>query len=162
MALSLKKISPKTAEVQALIKQLDEYQAELYPAESNHLDPIDELARDNVLFVGVYDEGRLVGCGAVKIMDGAYGEVKRLFVKPECRGKGIARVIMETLEQYLLEKEIDLARLETGIHQTEAISLYQKCGYTECAPFGTYTEDPLSLFMEKRLRPWQGRSIQSL
>jgi len=55
------------------------------------------------------------------------------------------------LENCLVKRSIFTARLETGIHQHEAIDLYQKLGYSKIAPFGDYTEDPLSVFMEKKI-----------
>ncbi len=150
----VKPISPDDAEVRALIEALDAYQQSLYPAESNHLDSIEALARDHVFFIGVYDEDTdetLVGCGAVKIMAGNYGELKRMFVRPAARGRGVARLMVERLEAHLIEKNVPVVRLETGIHQHAAIALYEKCGYSRRPPFGPYREDPLSLFMEKRL-----------
>jgi putative acetyltransferase len=149
--VTIQKMSPHHPQAQSLITELDAYLSGLYPPESNHLDPADELSKENVLFVGAYDEGVLVGCGAVKVMAGEYGEIKRVFVKSDYRGRGIALAIMEKLEQHLLDNDIPLARLETGIHQVEAIRLYEKMGYRPCEPFGDYHEDLLSLFMEKYL-----------
>jgi putative acetyltransferase len=95
----------------------------------------------------------LVGCGAVKILadDGRYGELKRVYVLESHRGKGYSKAIMEKLEGHLRAQGIELARLETGISQPEAIGLYRRLGYVEREPFGAYAADPLSLFMEKRL-----------
>lgn len=149
--LTIKKVSPQHPQAQALISKLDAYLNGLYPAERNYLDSVDELSKAHVLFVGAFDEEALVGCGAVKIMEGGYGEIKRVFVRPDYRGQGISRRIMDYLEQHLVERGIPLARLETGIHQTEAIGLYRKIGYVTCGSFGDYRDDPLSLFMEKRL-----------
>jgi putative acetyltransferase len=133
-----------------LIQKLDAYQASLYPAASNHLDAIDTLSRPNVSMLGVFEQGRLAAIGAVKIIDG-YGEIKRLYVPIEHRGKGLAKKIMTGLEQYLIENKVFVAKLETGIHQPEAIGLYQQLGYERCGPFGEYKSDPLSVFMTKKL-----------
>ena len=84
--------------------------------------------------------------------DGHYGEIKRVFVLPEHRGKGLARAIMATLESLLRREGTALARLETGVAQPEALGLYRSLGYRERAPFGTYRPDPLSVFMEKVLQ----------
>ncbi|MBA4286238.1 MAG: GNAT family N-acetyltransferase [Xanthomonadaceae bacterium] len=125
----------------------------LYPAESNHFDGVDSLRQSNVRFVAAWLGDRMVGCGAVKRLPGppAYGEIKRLFVAEDCRGCGVSRQIMAVLEQTLSDAGIGLARLETGIHQPEAIGLYRALGYRDRPPFGDYLPDPLSLFMEKRL-----------
>lgn len=92
-------------------------------------------------------------CGAVKILsdDRDYGEIKRAFVRDDHRGKGYSRAIMEKLEDHLRSRGIVLARLETRILQPEALGLYQRLGYTVRGPFGAYVEDPLNVFMEKRI-----------
>ena len=125
----------------------------LYPAESNHFDGPDTLRQANVRFVAAWAGERVVGCGAVKRLPGppAYGEIKRVFVDETARRQGVAVAIMTVLEDALRGHGIGLARLETGIHQPEAIGLYRRLGYVERAPFGDYRPDPLSLFMEKRL-----------
>jgi putative acetyltransferase len=144
---------PESDSAQALIAMSDTYMTALYPAESNHLESARALKAPNVLFLGCFLQGQLVGCGAVKILsdDGRYGELKRVFVLESHRGKGYSKAIMEKLEGHLKNSGIALARLETGIRQPEALGLYKRLGYVERAPFGAYVEDPLSLFMEKRL-----------
>jgi putative acetyltransferase len=139
--------------VDELLRQSTAYAASLYPAESNHLDGAEELSQENVYLVGVLSEGALVGMGAVKRLthDIEYGEIKRLFVLPDQRGKGLARRIMHALERRLVEWGVGIARLETGIYQPEAIGLYKKLGYRVRDPFGAYKPDPLSVFMEKRI-----------
>ena len=159
--------SPDSPGAQALIAMSDAYMAELYPAESNHLESVQALIRPNVHFLGCFLEDRIVGCGAVKILsdDGDYGEIKRVFVLDGHRGKGYSRGIMEKLEEHLRSRGIALARLETGILQPEALGLYRRLGYTERGPFGSYVEDPLSVFMEKRLAAnfdWLGRVTSDL
>jgi putative acetyltransferase len=137
-------------EVIELIYQLDEYQESMYPPKSNHLDSIDELSKTNVNFLAAYGDSEICGIGAVRVLND-YGEIKRLYVPEKYRGKGIAKEIVKELENCLVKRSIFTARLETGIHQHEAIDLYKKLGYFEIAPFGDYTEDPLSVFMEKKI-----------
>jgi putative acetyltransferase len=67
------------------------------------------------------------------------------------RGKGLSKAIMQTLEAHLQAAGVRLARLETGIHQPEALGLYARLGYVLREPFGAYAQDPLSVFMEKTL-----------
>ncbi len=69
----------------------------------------------------------------------------------QLRGRGIARAIMNNLEVRLHNEEIGIARPETGVRQPGALGLYRRLRYVERAPFGHYREDPLSVFMEKRL-----------
>lgn len=142
--------SPFTPEAEALINASNSLMHSLYPAESNHLDGAETLAQEHVCFAVATHEGKTLGCGAVKRLDG-YGEIKRLFVHPEARGLGVARAVMQFLESHLLSHGVSIARLEVGIHQPEALALYKNLGYRERAPFGDYQLDPLSLFFEKDL-----------
>ncbi len=148
--IEIRQVDPTRAEVIELIHQLDEYQESMYPPESNHLDSIDELSKTNVNFLAAYADAEICGIGAVKVLND-YGEIKRLYVPEKYRGKGIAKEIVKELENCLVKRSIFTARLETGIHQHEAIDLYKKLGYSETAPFGDYTEDPLSVFLEKKI-----------
>jgi putative acetyltransferase len=146
-------VDPLSPAAQSLLAQSDAYMAALYPAESNHLESAEALKQAYVLFVGAHVDGTLVGCGAVKTMDndGTYGEIKRVFVLDAHRGKGLSKAIMQTLEAHLTTSGVRLARLETGIHQPEALGLYARLGYVAREPFGAYAPDPLSVFMEKQL-----------
>src|SRR5690349_23052554 len=123
----------------------------LYPAESNHLVDIDSLAQPHVHLLVARGEGRALGCGAFVLGGDGQAEMKRVFVDPAARGRGIAGIIMEALEREAAKHGVTLMQLETGIKQLEAIALYRKCGYVERGPFGAYRPDPLSLFMEKEL-----------
>src|ERR1700722_4659110 len=77
---------PARPEVRALVSQLDSYQASLYPAESNHLVPVESLRQANVTFLTARVDEKLVGCGALINHGGEYAELKRMFVLPEFRG----------------------------------------------------------------------------
>ncbi|HJS15685.1 MAG TPA: GNAT family N-acetyltransferase [Rheinheimera sp.] len=146
-------LDPLSAPAAHLLALSDAYMASLYPAESNHMESPSALALPNVLFLGAYLDGELAGCGAVKLMhdDGSYGEIKRVYVLDTYRGRGLSKQLMQALESHLIEQQIPLARLETGISQPEALGLYEKLGYQYRTPFGSYLLDPLSVFMEKRL-----------
>ena len=151
--MSIHAISPDDVQARGLIEQSDQYMASLYPPESNHLEDVEALKKPNVLFVGQFVGDELAGFGAVKIMsdEGEYGEIKRLFVLPAHRRQGISCGIVNYLENQLVTSGVQLARLETGVRQPEALCLYRKLGYLERIPFGAYREDPLSIFMEKAL-----------
>lgn len=146
-------LDPLSAPAAHLLALSDAYMASLYPAESNHMESPSALALPNVLFLGAYLDGELAGCGAVKLMhdDGSYGEIKRVYVLDTYRGRGLSKQLMQALEAHLIEQQIPLARLETGISQPEALGLYEKLGYQYRAPFSSYQLDPLSVFMEKHL-----------
>jgi putative acetyltransferase len=74
-----------------------------------------------------------------------------MYIERTSRGLGIGRRLLARIESCATENGLAVLRLETGIRQPEAISLYQSSGYVEIEPFGDYRADPLSLFMEKRL-----------
>lgn len=136
-----------------LLSLSDSYMAGLYPAESNHMESADSLAGDNVVFLGLHRAGQVVACGAVKIVEDGigYGEIKRVFVPEQQRGRGYSKAIMRHLEAELTARRIAVVRLEAGISQPEALGLYRSLGYLARGPFGSYQPDPLSVFMEKRL-----------
>ncbi|MBD3897286.1 GNAT family N-acetyltransferase [Halomonas sp. ML-15] len=146
-------LNPDSQAASRLISLSDAYMASLYPAESNHMMNQQELKSPDTHFIGVHCDKEVIGCGAVKSVkeDVHYGEIKRVFVPVEHRGKGLSKLIMQALEDHLRSMNIAVARLETGARQPEAIQLYKKLGYRECGPFGKYTHDPLSVFMEKEL-----------
>ncbi|WP_423594397.1 GNAT family N-acetyltransferase [Roseateles sp. MS654] len=152
--MQIQSLDPRSPAALSLLAQSDAYMAALYPSESNHLEDPQSLAQPQVRFIGVWLAEWLAGCAAVKVVeddDGPYGEIKRVFVQPQFRGRGISKLLMEELESHLRAQGIELARLETGVHQPEALKLYETLGYDRRAPFGSYAEDPLSVFMEKRL-----------
>jgi putative acetyltransferase len=143
--------TPDQPEVRDMLARLDAYCAALYPAESNHLMDIASLMQGDVLFLVARDvDGAAVGCAAL-VNRQEYGEVKRMFVDERRRGLGTGRKLLEHLVMFARMSGLSVLRLETGIHQPEAIGLYERMGFERREPFGDYLEDPLSLFMEMRL-----------
>lgn len=155
LTLRLSTLDPGHPGAQSLMAQSEALMSALYPSESNHFEPADGLRAPNGAFWGAWLGDELVGCGGVKHHapgdEPAYGEIKRLFVQDSARGRGAAKQLMARLEAELTARGVQLARLETGIHQPEALGLYRRLGYVERGPFGAYSLDPLSVFMEKRL-----------
>jgi putative acetyltransferase len=98
-----------------------------------------------------FDNGKAVGCGAYLSDGHPAGELKRMFVLPELRGLGLGRRILQALETHARAAGFQRLRLETGIAQPEALRLYKGAGYVRCPRFGDYPDDPLSVFMEKRI-----------
>lgn len=150
LAVTLAVESPRQAEIGRLLEALDAYQSALYPAESNHFLDVEALAAPEVRFVVARRGGRAVGCGALRIEAG-YGELKRMYVVPEVRGRQLGRRILDRIEAEARHEGLRCLRLETGIHQPEALALYRAAGYVEREAFGAYAPDPLSVFMEKIL-----------
>ena len=143
--------SPDQPEVIALIGELDAYQRTLYPPESCHLLDLASLMQPGVLFfVARDDERQAAGCGAV-VLKADHGEIKRMYVRPAARGQGVARALLRALEAASADAGCKLLRLETGPYQPEALALYASLGYARRGPYDDYTDDPLSVFMEKSL-----------
>lgn len=108
------------------------------------------LLRPNVHFAVARDAaGVPVGCAAI-VLNPGYGEIKRMYVRPQARGQGLARRLIETLEQMAMEQGCRSFMLETGPTMLDALQLYERLGYRVREPFGDYPLDPLSVFMQKR------------
>jgi putative acetyltransferase len=143
--------SPNQSEIIDLIADLDAYQDSLYPAEARYALDLASLSKPNVIFVVARDERHTaLGCGAV-VLNSSYGEVKRMYVRPEARGKGIAKQVIVALEASAYESGCRELMLETGPYQPEALRFYTSQGYVRRGAFGAYPEHPLSVFMAKSL-----------
>ncbi|MFN0034516.1 MAG: GNAT family N-acetyltransferase [Saprospiraceae bacterium] len=94
-------------------------------------------------------ENQPVGCGAIRAYDADALEVKRMFVLPEYRGRGIAAAVLSDLEAWARELGHSRCVLETGKKQPEAIALYQKSGYRTIPNYGQYVGVDNSVCMEK-------------
>jgi putative acetyltransferase len=142
---------PRQEGVIRLLELSNAYAASLYPAESNHMLPLEELELPNVSFFVARDGADILGCASIVEHADGTGEIKRMFVDEKARGLKLGKQLLDVLETEAVRRDIHVVRLETGIYQPEAIGLYRKAGYVEIDPFGSYKPDPLSLFMEKRL-----------
>ena len=143
--------SPNQPEVIALIAELDAFQDTLYPPESRHSLNLTSLEQPNILFAVARDNaGQAIGCGAI-VLYPEFGELKRMYVSPRGRGQGIAKKLLALLESHAIGSGCKLLTLETGPYQQEALALYTSAGYERRGPFGEYTNDPLSVFMQKHL-----------
>jgi putative acetyltransferase len=152
--IAIERVDPRKAEISAMVHELDRYMRSLYPAESSHLVDVETLAQPDVHFFAVTVDGTPRGCGAIMLRtdDGGYAEVKRIFVSPEARGLGLGRRIIAHLEATTRAQRLAAMRLETGPYQPEALALFAAAGFVVRGHFGDYPiDDPLSVFMEKRL-----------
>jgi putative acetyltransferase len=151
MVLRISLEDPAQKEIINLLEDGERHSAGLYPAESNHHLPLEALRAAHVRFlVGRNDDSRAVATGAL-VLFGNWAELKRMWVVPEMRGRGISRAMLELLETNAREAGVRWLRLETGIENHAALALYQRAGFTRCDPFGDYRPDPLSVFMQKEL-----------
>jgi len=150
-AISITRERPDAPAARALIEELDAVLEPLYPSASRHGFSVEKLIADEVAFFVARYDGVAASCGGIKFFGDAYGEIKRMYVRPQFRGLGLAKVMLEHLEHVARERGITLLRLETGIHQHAAIALYEQMGFRQIAPFGEYTDDPVSRCYEKRI-----------
>jgi len=143
---------PDTPDATALIAELEAYLEPLYPSESRHGYSVNKLLAEGVAFFLIRDDGAPVGCGGIKLLGTDYGEIKRMYVRPRCRGLGLAKLMLNHLTDYARSHGVWTLRLETGIHQHAAIGLYERMGFERIPPFGEYKDDPLARFYEKRFQ----------
>lgn len=106
---------------------------------------------DAALFILAHLDGKAVGCGALRPLESTVAEVKRMYVLPEARGKGIARKILSALEHAARQQGYTHTRLQTGLLQPEAIRLYEATGYQRIPCHGHLAQDPLTVCFEKQL-----------
>jgi len=142
---------PDTADAVVLITELEGVLEPLYPRESRHGFSIDQLLAEAVPFFVLRSDGTPAACGGVKLYGSDYGEVKRMYARPQFRGLGFGRLMLDHLADYTRAQGVTLLRLETGIHQHAAIRLYEQSGFYRIPPFASYTDDPVSLCYEKQL-----------
>jgi putative acetyltransferase len=142
---------PDTPDAKGLIAELDAHLEPLYPRQSRHGYNVDKLLAEGVTFFLIRSDGTPAGCGGIKLVGSEYGEIKRMYVRPEFRGLGFGELMVTHLASFARSQSITTLRLETGIHQHAAIALYERLGFRPIAPFGPYTDDPVSRCYEKRL-----------
>ena len=136
-----------------LIEALNAELSSRYPEEGACHFRLDahEVADGQGAFLIAFQSGKPVGCGAVRRIEARTGELKRMFVVPEERGRGVGRAILNALESEAQALGVSRLMLETGVRQSEAIALYQRAGFSRIAPFGEYVDSPLSVCMAKEL-----------
>ena len=136
-----------------MIAALDAGLAELYPPEQRFGPNLkaQHLEDGRGTFLVARDEGRAIACGAIRLLDAGTAEVKRMYVEPGQRGKGIGRAMLAALEAAARHLGARRLVLETGTQSPDAISLYRHGGFTLIDCWGEYATSPTSVCMEKRL-----------
>src|SRR5262245_32417066 len=151
-------IEPATAptdEIRALVGELEGVLSAEYPPEQRHGLALDAIFQPHIrFFVGRLD-GVAVGCGGVALF-ADFAEVKRMYVRDDVRGRGVAPAVLARLEQAAREAGHRALRLETGDRQHAAIRFYERSGFRRCAAFGAYAAMPAhaivtSVFFEKAI-----------
>jgi putative acetyltransferase len=115
-----------------------------YYAQLNEIDSIRHV-------IVAYENTLPVGCGAIREYYKDTVEIKRMYVLPGYRGKGIASAILKNLEQWAVELNYKKILLETGINQPEAIQLYKKNNYRRIPNYGKYQTEEYSVCFEKNI-----------
>jgi len=131
-----------------LVRELDQYLAGVngeshgFFAQFNKIDMLKHT-------VVAYINNTPAGCGAFKAFDTSAAEIKRMFVQPAFRGKGVASAILKELETWAAEEGFTACILETGSHMPDAVALYAARGYNVTAKYGQYADSELSVCMRK-------------
>lgn len=140
-------------EVRALLTDHLRHMHQVSPPESVHALDISGLLQPEITFWTAWAGGELLGCGALKELDRAHGEIKSMRTVSAHRRKGVARRILAHIILEARRRSYARLSLETGSMDAfnPAHRLYQSFGFTHCAPFANYTEDPNSVFMTRTL-----------
>jgi putative acetyltransferase len=150
MEIQITRESPDTPDARGLIEELDAFLIPLYPISSYHGLNVKALVEQGIHFYVLRVDGKPVGCGGIKLCNG-FTEIKRMYVRSEYRGQGLAAILLKHLEEESRKLGYGSIRLETGYKQVEALKMYEKAGYQPVSAFEPYQPDPLSLFYEKKL-----------
>lgn len=144
--------SPRQAEIDALLGLSAEHAQSLYPPESNFLLGVDELEQPGVSFYAARDEaGRALGIAALVPLAGDTAELKRMFVHPDARGRGVAAALLDRIETDAGARGIRELVLETGPQSEAALAFYRRNGYREIPLFGQYLGEEYSVCFAKSL-----------
>jgi putative acetyltransferase len=142
---------PRQDDLLELMRQGDEFTLGLYPPESSHLLGVEELERPEVTVFAARDDGTALGMVALVDRHDGSAELKRMFVLPQARGRGVAADLIGALEGFATAHDIRTVQLETGPLQHAALRLYERSGYRLIPNFGKYVGDPNSVCYEKTL-----------
>lgn len=155
MSLVIELVETPTDDARRLIEELEAELSGDYSAEQRHGYSVERVFRPNIRFFVARLDGEAVGCGGVAFEDGL-AEVKRMYVRPEMRGRGIGQAILARLEEEARARGVCRLVLETGDVLHAAIRMYESAGFTRREAFGAYAKMPpksieRSVFMEKRI-----------
>jgi putative acetyltransferase len=141
------------APTRALISRHLEIMHGASPPDSVHAFDIDQLKSHDVTFWSAWLGDEIAGCGALKQLDAARGEIKSMTVAEAFRGHGIGRAILDHIMNEARVRGMTGLWLETGSSApfAAALRLYEQAGFVRCPPFDGYVEDPFSIFMTRAL-----------
>ena len=144
---------PQQADVRLLIEELDAEMAVLSIGGDCDLSSAEDLSADYVQFLVARYHGHPIACGALVVKDIDWGEIKRMYVRPVVRRKGLSRAILDHLLDMAKRRDLRKVRLETNTQQTAAVALYRHAGFAPCDAYEDHQSATASdaVFMELRL-----------
>lgn len=153
MSLDLQfvKTNAKNKDFKALAQKLDHEMWLRYGPHQEKYNGLNYL-KEEAKVILIKFEQKLIGCGAFRALeDGKTIELKRVYVRPEYRGLGISKMLLQRLENWALQQGYRYAILETGNRQPEALGLYRNSGYVPIDRYNPYTQITESICMRKEL-----------
>lgn len=151
MSIAVAVESPLQDDVRELVAELNATLLELTPPEFVFHMTVEQMAEPATTVFIARDDGKAVGCGALKRHEGGVGEVKRMFTRPSHRGRKIGAEIVRHVEALAREKGLKRLVLETGDRHPAAWAVYERAGFTRCGPVLDYPDSKWSVFYEKSL-----------
>ena len=141
-----------SAVAQELISELNaELSRDYPPAQRFHSLAAEEVAEGAGAFLVAWLDSAPAGCGAVRMLSPERAELKRMYVRPAHRGRGLSRAILAALEARAVALGARTVVLETGDKALAALGLYESAGFARIPCFGAYAASPTSVCFEKRL-----------
>lgn len=152
MMVTITQERPDSPDAVTLITELSDYLDPLYPKWNQFGLSSDQLIKESVAFFITRADGVPAGSGGVKFYED-FGELKRMYVRPQFRGRGLGKLMLKHLEEFARQQGTTVLRLETGIYQPEAMGLYERMGYRPRPSFAPYDASTatLSRFYEKSI-----------
>ena len=152
-AMEIRRDDLTDPDVIALLQEHLRCMAMVSPPESRHALDLDGLRQPDVTFWSIWDGSELAGCGALKELDAAHGEIKSMRTSYAYQRRGVAARVLQHLMEEAKRRGYRRVSLETGSMEyfEPARRLYARFGFSYCAPFGSYREDPNSCFMSREL-----------
>nr|WP_320133843.1 GNAT family N-acetyltransferase [uncultured Holophaga sp.] len=150
--VELRRTTPDDPGFLTLIRRLDAELLARNGAEQAQLNPLNSLECIHHALVAE-ESGHPLGCGALKFHGSATAELKRMFVHPEARRRGIAAALVQALETWAREEGAREVILETGVRHAEALALYKALGFQRITNYGPYAGKSGSICLGKALSP---------
>jgi GNAT superfamily N-acetyltransferase len=152
--LVLDRVDPQHLQALALLAEAGIEARALYPElfAPDSPAPTNAPLGEREVYLLAWREGVAVGCGALRRIDAATGEIRRMFVTRGARREGVARALLARLEADAIALGYRRLVLETGVRQKAALALYRGAGWRRIAAYGAFVDDPMSVCLGKSLR----------